>query len=844
VSFLVVMLFSFTDAYERFEVKFYDIRFLIKRPVGEWDRLTFVDIDDNSVTTLGQYPWPRNLYARGLESLDRVGASQTTMDIMFLDETPLQLNREDFRKITAKADAGRRLNRKDLDSAAIDMDRMFSGSVKQSGRVLLAYSFSEDPLVADVVERQKKQDFLEAEKRFNRLATIKVPADKIEDYKSLGEEKIKALAYPIPGLMASGKNFGFVNRDTDIDGAIRRVRLVRLFNGRLYFNLALMMVADACGVPLERIEVVPGKSITLKNAVNPRTHASGDISIPIDSRGMMYVNWAKHNKREESFKVIPFFALLDYSAYADAVHDYFKSAQQRRGNSELDNLNAELESARAEYRAEKKGPERAKIWAGISALKKKIRTVKNEYKKDLEGEVGRLKAAAKNAGPEGRKDLELAQDDLKAVDLVSRVEDLSDNLVVTGLTTTGGTDIGIIPLTKDYALVGTYHNTVNTILHGAYIKKAGPLLNYLIMLGIALLMGFFVQLLDARKSLLVMVSSFAGINIIVMGVFALFDIWIDQLGTMLSILLPSLTIAGIKFIGEERQKRFIKNAFSHYLSPGVIEQIIVNPESLQLGGEMRNITIFFSDVAKFSTISEKLNPKELVALLNEYLSEMTDIILSYGGTVDKYEGDAIMAFYGAPYADIRHPLNACMAAIDMKKRLREMQEQWKKIGRDALFARMGMNTGEAVVGNMGSRTRMNYTAMGDSVNLASRLEGANKFFDTHAMISETTYEGARDEIEGRKLGVIRVVGKSEAVSIYELLGKKGTLPDRMYGMLEKYNQALELFYKREWKRARALFKEGLKIVPDDGPSIKYLGLCEEYSKNPRSWDGIFTLKSK
>ncbi len=180
---------------------------------------------------------------------------------------------------------------------------------------------------------------------------------------------------------------------------------------------------------------------------------------------------------------------------------------------------------------------------------------------------------------------------------------------------------------------------------------------------------------------------------------------------------------------------------------------------------MREISIFFSDVAGFSTISEKLTPPQLVALLNEYLSEMTDIILGYDGTVDKYEGDAIIAFFGAPHPYPDHAVKLVMAAIDMKKRLAEMREGWRSIGQQELRVRMGMNTGNAVVGNMGSRTRMDYTMMGDSVNLAARLEGANKYYSTYAMISENTYLQTKDHIEARELDLIKVVGKNEPIKV-------------------------------------------------------------------------------
>jgi len=251
-------------------------------------------------------------------------------------------------------------------------------------------------------------------------------------------------------------------------------------------------------------------------------------------------------------------------------------------------------------------------------------------------------------------------------------------------------------------------------------------------------------------------------------------------------------------------------------------------------------------VAGFSTISEKLTAQELVKLLNEYLSEMTDIILSYGGTVDKYEGDAIIAFFGAPHPFPDHAQRLCFAAIDMKKRLAELRESWRAQGRDELKVRMGINTGMAVVGNMGSRMRMDYTMMGDSVNLAARLEGVNKKYGTYAMISENTYNQAREVIEVRELDIIRVVGKTEPTKVYELLGRKGSLPDYMHEMLAKYNEGLELWRQWEWKAARTAFKSALKIVENDGPSQTYIQRCTEFMESPppRSWDGVYKLTTK
>jgi adenylate cyclase len=532
---------------------------------------------------------------------------------------------------------------------------------------------------------------------------------------------------------------------------------------------------------------------------------------------------------------------------SDSIEELKKRIEKLGRNDLLQNLTPRLDGARKEYAALDNADMRQKKWREIVDLKRMMKATKQEYLDNYSIDINNLKKELQGGG--GNEKLErLRQLELthKAMDLVIRVEDLADSIVLSGLTAAGSSDIGAIPLHKAYARVGTYHNTINTIVQKQYINKVPMVLNFIIMLAIAVVMGFIIQRLDAKKSLIAILGIFIVLNLAVILVFDFLHIWLQQLGIVLSMILPSIAIVGIKFMKEETQKRYIKGAFSFYLSPSVIEEIIKDPEALELGGEDREITIFFSDVRSFSTISEKLTAQQLVKRLNEYLTEMTDIILKYNGTVDKYIGDAIMAFYGAPVVMKDHPLRACMAVIEMKKRLRELQEKWRKAGLDELHARMGVHSGKATVGNMGSRTRMDYTAMGDAVNLASRLEGANKFYDTNAMISGSTYEGVKDQVDARNLDIIRVVGKTEPVSIYELLGKKGTLPDKIYDMLEKYNQGREFFINQDWKEARQMFKQGLKIVSDDGPCKIYVERCDNYIKNPpkRGWDGVYVLKGK
>ena len=300
------------------------------------------------------------------------------------------------------------------------------------------------------------------------------------------------------------------------------------------------------------------------------------------------------------------------------------------------------------------------------------------------------------------------------------------------------------------------------------------------------------------------------------------------------------------FMMERKQKGFIKGAFSQYLSPTVIDQIVENPDMLQLGGEKREMTPFFSDIQGFSTISEGLTPEELVQLLNEYLTAMCDIVSSYHGTIDKFEGDAIIAFWGAPLELPDHATVACHAAIDMQKRNEEMRKTLREQNRPMLYTRIGMSSGPVVVGNMGSADRMDYTMMGDVVNLAARLEGVNKFYQTFTMIPQSTYELAKDDIDTRQLDVIRVVGKKEPISVYEVLERKNQTSSEKSGVVEKYLKALKLYEERNFADASKEFEKVLAIDPDDGPSQTYVKRCGVFLETPpeKDWDGVYTFTEK
>ena len=274
----------------------------------------------------------------------------------------------------------------------------------------------------------------------------------------------------------------------------------------------------------------------------------------------------------------------------------------------------------------------------------------------------------------------------------------------------------------------------------------------------------------------------------------------------------------------------------------MVEQILKKPEMLKLGGARRDVTVFFSDIAGFTTISEKMDPEPLVRFLNIYLGAMTNIILGRQGTLDKYEGDAIMAFWGAPISQEDHAVRACNAALECQKKLGELRLDWERQNLPPFRVRIGLNSGEAIAGNMGSESRFDYTVMGDNVNLASRLEGINKQYGTELMVSEATRTLIGDDFVCRELDLIRVKGKDKPVRIFELVGKKDEVAPEMVQKIGVFQKALEFYRSKNFMAAIEKFK----TIANDPPSGVFAHRCEVFIQNPPAadWDGVWTFTEK
>lgn len=417
-------------------------------------------------------------------------------------------------------------------------------------------------------------------------------------------------------------------------------------------------------------------------------------------------------------------------------------------------------------------------------------------------------------------------------------------IVFVGYTAPGLYDLKPTPYSAICPGVEVHANTADNILAGVALRRPGT--------QAALACALVVALLCAGAFLLgrsVLLQGAAGLAVLAAWSGAAFlafsqNIWLEAVYPLSAGAAALLAGSILSYGNANRQRKEIRAAFSQYLSPTVVEQLSRRPELLVLGGEQKVMTAYFSDLAGFTTFSEKLSPPELVHLLNRYLGMMTDTILEHGGTLDKYIGDAIVAFWNAPLPCGDHAAAACRAVLAMRNSLADLNAVLSAEGLPELKPRTGLNTGLMTVGNMGSSRRFDYTMMGSSVNLASRLEGVNKAYRTRIMASRATVEAAGDGFVFRELDSIRVVGQKTPVDIFELLGYRGLVPDETMRTAALYAEALAVYRASGFERAAAMF-DSLAAAGDGASSVMAKRSAEFAGRSPaEGWGGVFDMTSK
>ncbi|MEX0724206.1 MAG: adenylate/guanylate cyclase domain-containing protein [Gracilimonas sp.] len=437
-------------------------------------------------------------------------------------------------------------------------------------------------------------------------------------------------------------------------------------------------------------------------------------------------------------------------------------------------------------------------------------------------------------------------------------ETFKDKIVIVGAT---------MPLLKDFyatpfANEGNndrpgyqiHANALQTILDSNYIERFRGWYTLLVMFFFCLSVTLINRYFSANMGVIVSVILGSIYFAITYWAFMEHNLLMVLTGPLLAVIVTQIGMVSYEYYIEQKEKRRIKGMFSSYVSPELVNQMIESGEEPKLGGEETHMTAFFSDIVSFSTFSEQLEAQELVQIINEYLSAMTDILNQQGGTLDKYIGDAIVSFFGAPVYMEDHAYQACFSSQLMHKKMARLRERWKKDGRPEIVCnmkhRIGLNTGSMVTGNMGSTRRFNYTMMGDNVNLAARCESGAKQYGVFTMVTESTKNEAEqfgDECVFRELDHIVVKGRSKPVKVYEIADLKDNGDQNLYDCIGLYEEGLQLYFKKDWDQAIAKFKTSEKLERyERNPSGIFLKRCEMMKKDPpkENWDGVFIMESK
>jgi adenylate cyclase len=883
--------------FDRLGDRVYDFLLAFRPDREDPKAFVFLDVDDNAIAYNGVFPWPRSITAEGLLRLKEYGARAAIFDIEYLDKGPQGVDTIYLDRGLA-ADFNRSFS--DIDLFASELfTNLINGSIKMGD---LDY-FSQ--LLFELIRNEQDDLFMKAQRvaRDNDLYLIQASALFGRSWVSLNlrEETLKneeqagrrpiaeeEFSYHIdakanavkgkyvdilpalPGFAKTAEGAGFTNVEIDTDGTRRRIDLAQNIYDHWYLQLAFAPLVHFLGNP--EIEL-SNRKLLMKNAKMPGGIVK-DISIPLDGHGRMLLDWPKEDyfgsythisfydfslledieaELEYGGKAISDFDILLYTFpnFDSSLEGISKKAYDLANlfneigiyrNRALEECSDEYFKAVVDYRREA----RARIkdildivpLTKINNIAQEIAETYPEFAEKILNEAEKIGVVLNNLSI----NLSMYESVREAIEST-----VKNRFCILGRVDTGSTDYGANPFHGRYINVGTHGVVLDMILSGSFIIPLGIQWQIIVTLVFVFLFFFasgnFAPVIRAITGFLAAVLAVAGSALL----FRFTGFYFNPLLTAFSMISAVIAREIISYAASEREKQFIRKAFSTYVSDDVVKEIIADPSRLQLGGTKRHMSAIFTDVQGFSTISEQLDPESLVSLLNRYLTFMSDAILEEKGTIDKYEGDAIIAFFGAPIPVEDHALRACASAIAIKQIEKELNKKImeERLSPKPLLTRIGINTGSMVAGNMGTGNKMNYTIMGNAVNLAARLEGVNKQYGTWILASESTAQEAGDSILTRKLDRVRVVGINEPVRIHELINMAEYANSNEKKLVEVFEQALQYYETRKWKEAIEGFKESLSIE-NGGPSALYLRRCKNFLLYPPddSWDGVNNLTEK
>lgn len=789
------------------ELKLSDLLMRFDRPQALRDDILLLNIDDESIENVGSFPWKRSVYADALYVLKNLGADAAVLDLNFVDPSPVYYDEDAQYPIYA-------------DEALADALRLFS----LSG---VGINMLDGNLPAQASAVQEK-------------AAINVTADN-----DSATPVFPAVWPPVDGLMEAARSLGFLNAAPDSDGHARSIQLLSRSGGSYYGQLVFTPLLQKLGNPEV---VVSDRQITIKDH---------DLYIPRRSDGSIPLCFPR--QKFEDYRSIPIWNIIRIKYLEDIFLYDLRALIDSTGIIISDDENP------------------LAVWEMFDYVRESL--AKGERDEDITDELySSLRADffescrkflnASAIGLDGTPLFRCRESFRALQEAENKMRPLVEGtFCIAGTTATSTTDYGITLSEERYPNVGIHYVLANQILNNDFRTP----LSIWTSIALATVLCLAYSLIAGRKEGAIKQTVWFILFVLLFAVAMVILLWVKKTIMPLAVPVTALYtdfIASLlfSFILTSREKSFIRNTFGRYVSSDVVNEILKDPKALELGGDSSKVrTAMFTDIQNFTTISENIgDSKILINFLNRYLTSLSDCIIAENGTIDKYEGDAIISFFGAPIYQENHAERACRAALAMKRAESILntnlatEENWfaRCVPGGKICTRIGINCGRFTVGNVGTLSHMNYTMIGSDVNLASRLEGANKTFGSWIIISQSVREQLGDKFLVRKLDTVTVVGAKTPIQLYELIALRSSGTATLQSYLQIWDKAFDLYTGRNYKEAEELFK-GLyersrtvfHLYPDDSPDMvahHYMEDCQSKILTPPAddWNGVVELKQK
>ena len=915
------------NLFQKINYRFYDIMLgLTKEPETD-ESILILDINDESITKIGEWPWKRDILADVLIRLKEFGADRAVFDIEYLspsvkavDDKLNLITQESFTRgeenineiifdyassiANGTIDPSKAIDyaetymqgideclsemHKDVTSGFNkDNDDYFARAIQFFGNTFLTVSTrdisikrSEDEIA--YVQNRFLKDYVSDPNNYTQATNIF----------SASEEGIDVQLDFVPALhriITRAKGIGFTNVVVDKDGIRRRVELLNYHDGKYALQLAFSPLCDKLDV--QSIEVKKQKLI-MKGALLPGKTEREDISIPLDQHGRMIINWL-HNYYTETFNHVPIFRIYNI----DLAEQLLPESIEKMINANLTTLSVDdidyIRSAAyflTEY--EKILGEKNKLLLKCRGFTDEGEAIRGGISSEDYSNYFNMRSTYFQTMKEfadSLNDIQNIQSIPEATDFVKYVNGYMDDVEILkeifngkfcliGNSATASTDLGATPFEKRYANLGTHANVINTILQKSFIAEKSSFYGLAAAFVLVLVITLITRNMSPAKKNTIGIA-YIIIPLSVLAVLMIFfRIFIPPVIPSLFVISCYASQAIFSFVSLEKDKKFLQTKFGAYVSPEVVKEMQKNPELAELGAQNKFMTALFSDVKTFSGFTETLNNAvgeeqgavELQKILSDYLGYLTKAIMEQKGTVDKFVGDEIVSFFNAPLDDSEHAFHSCVAGIRMlQAEARYNEENKDKLPLNKmtgepfyLHSRVGINTGYMAVGNMGTSDKMNYTVMGNAVNLASRLEGTNKEYGSWIMCSDATWKEADSGsnsglLIARKFDCVKVINVNKPVQIHNILGLRSEMPKEQIEAAEIFNEGIMHYLKgmenpqekkdiEDIKKALKYFEQAAKCYSQDLSSNVFINRCRNFIDNglPAIWDGVFTMKTK